>query len=162
MLEHGMHPSEDKRVWSNLVRALAPRTMARGFQALDGKLTSLKTGNAIIDDVNLVEAMAYAFGITPLEIQKNYDALEQAYSAREDRQRGLEAYGEAAAQDLERGDYKEFNQTLRNARIDGYNPFDVSKSAKLRLQKSQEALVNRDYKRDLETQKRLKRYGIDD
>ena len=93
------------------MRAFAPRTLYRFIQTTsDGALRSLRTGNRLISDVSIPDRVAFSLGLTPTDIERNFDASRILFERQEEMRTAVRRFGAAFLDAQDEGDF----DTLRN------------------------------------------------
>lgn len=126
----GRHPAESKLVFDQFMRATMPRTVYRFHQSWGDKaIRSLGTGNKLVDDVSWLEALSFSAGVTPLRIQKMFDANSESWRDLESMRRKVSTVGEEMAGAIESGDDAGIDALLGRAMEMGLDPESVARSA---------------------------------
>jgi hypothetical protein len=140
----GVHPGNFRAAREKLIRAVAPRTGYRIWQAVahDG-MRSLSTGNQLLPEMIMPKRVMYALGLTPLEVQKSFDVMTALTKDRDKQKRLVATYGDMATDMVEAQDWRGLNHLIKQAYIDGVNPKSLTASWKARYSKRNEPVLDR-------------------
>lgn len=124
-----------------------PRTVYRFHQSWgDNAIRSLGTGNKLVDDVTWLEALSFSAGVTPLRIQKMFDANAEGWRDQEAKRKRTMILGEEMAGALEADDDAAIDALLGRTMELGEDPGSVARSAMGNLRARTLPLEKRQFK----------------
>jgi hypothetical protein len=153
----GRGPGESARVYDQFMKALAPRTLYRAHQlTADGAIRSLKTGNKLMSDLDLISRLSYTMGIPPTQVMKSFDVSNELWRRQGDKKDAVALLGEEYGQLLgEPNNIAARANLIRRAVALQIDPASVHASGVSRFLNSNEELVDREFQdyRDFKTRK---------
>lgn len=133
-LAGGQSPFTMDRTWDLAAYALGPRSLYKAMaQVEDGSLKAISNGAPIISGVTGLETIRNAFGFTPVQIARAYEANDQIWRDLKRRQDMTADLGEAYMQAMLRQDVKTMQHVLGRTISQGLDVGNVLKSAQTRL-----------------------------
>ena len=144
-ISHGDNPFKSDAFNRKMVRALAPRTAIRAMQAWTSPngMRSSRTGNVVVADPGTLGKIAFTFGITPLEVEKAFDATSILYEDRIARREAVQYFGRKAAEAMD--DPRALQRVAWQALATGADPSSVLRSAQSLLQKQLGPIYDREF-----------------
>lgn len=143
----GEHPAKNKEVREQMIRAFAPASMYRTFQAWSGAaIDSYSTGLPIMKGVSPGERMLYSMGFNPVKMDKLYAVSDMIYRDKEKRKEAVGRLGEAFATAQQERDNAGMRSVLELAMQSGVDPSSVLRSARTRLDQEEKDIVERQLK----------------
>ncbi|MCK4818466.1 hypothetical protein KA005_22035, partial [bacterium] len=119
MTATGETPARDERTRDLLMRALAPKTMYRISQALQGEvLKSMGTGYPI-ENVGTAGQLLYGAGVNPLALEKSYGISQEIARDDERRKKEISIRGRAYADAVNFGDTRVASEIMHKAAVEG-------------------------------------------
>jgi len=160
MADGNVNVMSDRRVQRTFMQAFAPRTIQRAYTYWGGQgLESLRTGNRLINRISKTDAFMHALGITPLEVERTFDAASDLYEDTAKLRGRIQFYGESFSDAWSNGDFDEMRRIYRRAYAEGLPIDSIQRSAQSRRQKDQDDLLQRQFD-DLIVQRKKKLRGF--
>jgi len=142
----GRHPVNSQSVRDLFVRAFAPRTIIKALSFTeDNAYRSLHTGNRLISNTTLPEYLAHVFGFTPIEFDKYQDISNELWTDQNKRREVVQTYGAALAEAWNTRDARLGQDIIRRAMLQAAPISSVMRSAKARVAKQNEDLIERQF-----------------
>jgi len=141
----GQHPGSDPQTRDALIQAFAPKSIYRTTQVLEGNLRSLTTGYPMLDKMGLPEAFMYSMGVTPTRVENAYWVNQKLWSDQEKMRESIQERGNAWADAITRRDMATVKRVLADSVAEGVDVSSVIRSAKTRLAKGREDMIDRQF-----------------
>lgn len=137
-------PIDDPKTRGKFMRALAPRTMYRAYQITEDRaIVSLRTGNKLISEISVPEAMAYTLGFEPIRVAKAYEMQESMWTDADKIKSTVQFYGEAWFRAEMAKDEGQKTALMLRMMAEGVNPGSVISSSRTRYRNAMQEPLER-------------------
>lgn len=141
----GDNPMRSPLVRDNVMKALAPRSLARAMQTTqDGFIRSLSTGTPTAK-ASVGQRVLYALGLNPVDTEKQMIVSDKLWRDQDAMRNAVQAYGKAM--EAAEGDPEGMRAVMLRAMADGVPLDSIIKSTKSRQAKSQKDMLSRQFSR---------------
>lgn len=144
----GEHPGRSPVIQNQLVKALAPSTIARTIAAFSGEdsILSLSTSYPLVEDMSLGERMLYAMKFTPTQVDKAMAVSNELYRDKAQRIERVQSLGQAFAEAALAGDSKAQSNIINQAVFWGIGVDSVLRSAINRMERFSQTNIESSFK----------------
>lgn len=145
MAATGQNPISDQQTLNMFLRTFAPKNIYRTAQVIqDESLRSLTTGYPVAN-VSVAERVAFGFGLNPRFIERSYRVADELWDDQTKRLAAVSKYGQAYFEAQSSGDFAGMKNIITRAMFEGVDVSSVIKSAKARMAKNNEPLIERQF-----------------
>lgn len=126
----GQNPFSDKLVRDQFLKAVAPRSVIRTSQVLEGDyIRSMNTGNPLIQGLSPMERFIYGSGFNTPEIDRTFKVSDELYNSTEKRKAAMRYYARQLLDLQDSGDWKNLTALSRQIAASGVGMDSVLRSA---------------------------------
>ena len=154
----GEHPANSQQVRDAMYRAFLPRTAQSIMQGVNERGTrSLRTQNTILSEQTWTETTINALGFQPNRLARTYEQMDILFERQQESREAIAAFGEMYAQAKEANDAQQMLNIMQRAQYNGIPVESIKASARSRLGKREEGLLERMFtdERDMAMQRAL-------
>lgn len=137
------NPMHSPLVRDNVLKVLAPRSLARAIQSTDdGFIRSLTTGNPTAK-ASVGERVLYAMGLNPVDVEKQMIISDKLWTDQTAMKNAVQAY--AKAFDAAEGNPDDMRALMLRAMADGVPTDSIIRSSKSRQAREQKSVIDRQF-----------------
>lgn len=126
----GENPFNDQLVRDQFLRAVAPRSIIRTAQVLEGDyIKSMNTGNTLIQGLSPMDRFVYGMGFNTPEIDRTYKIADELFKAENKRKIAVQYYARELLALQEAQDWQGVTMLSRRVMISGVGMDSVIRSA---------------------------------
>lgn len=143
------NPLKSQQLSLEWARAVAPKTAYRTMQVqADSSVRSARSGQPLVKELNTLERIGFAFGMTPPKVNRMFDVADELWQDQQKRREMVGALGQEWKEAQTAGDYKAVANVLRKAAERGIDPSRVVRSAQSRLVREEKDLLEHQFSRE--------------